>query len=254
MARIRSIKPEFFASEQVASVSSQWRLLFIGLWLHADREGRLLDRPVRLKAMLFPYDDLDVDEGLGCLVNAGLITRYEGNGLRLISIPTWAKHQLPHIREADSVLPPPDDQKSSASTVLALREGKGADQEGKGTSLDALRARFDAFWSVYPRKQGKEAAWKEWLKRKPNEALAHTMIEKVQEQRQTPQWMKDSGQFIPQPRTWLSQGRWEDEVASGPREVPARWSCPHVDHCSHRGECESKTTIGPERYPVKAAS
>lgn len=247
MARIRSIKPEFFASEQVASVSYQCRLLFVGLWLHADRDGRLQDRPARLKAMLFPYDDLDVEKGLGCLAHAGLITRYEGNGLRLIAIPTWARHQQPHIREAPSGLPPPDEQKPGARTVPALREGKGADQEGKGTDPGALRARFDRFWAEYPRRVGKEAAWREFQKRKPDEATTKLMIAAVCQQRATAQWSKDGGQYVPHPRTWLSQGRWMDEP-DAPVSTYQRRPCPHLDRCATAFDCDIATKLGrPEK-------
>ena len=61
MARIRTIKPEFFDDEDIAAMSFQARLAFIGLWLQADREGRLKDRPMRLKARIFPFDDVDMD-------------------------------------------------------------------------------------------------------------------------------------------------------------------------------------------------
>lgn len=269
MARIRTIKPEFFTNEEVAAVSFEWRLLFVGLWLHADREGRLQDRPARLKAMLFPYDDLSVETGLGCLANEGLIVRYEGDGMRLIAIPGFSKHQQPHIKEAESVLPaPPNDQKHGASTLLQPvepvgREGKGTDQERNGSVITALRARFDLFWSVYPRKVAKDAALKEWLKRSPDDALTERMIVAVNRHKASPQWTKDGGQFIPHARTWLSQGRWQDEdvirltardnngeVASSSKS----WVCPHVDHCSHRGMCKNKTLMGPEKYPVKKAA
>ena len=77
MARIRTIKPEFFCHEQLAELSPIHRLLFIGLWTQADREGRLEDRPKRLKVVLLPYDDCDVDQLLTELGGAGFILRYE---------------------------------------------------------------------------------------------------------------------------------------------------------------------------------
>lgn len=268
MARIRTIKPEFFANEQVGAVPFQWRLLFIGLWLHADREGRLQERPQRLKAMLFPYDDLNIEDGLGCLANARLIDRYEGNGLRLISIPTWAKHQQPHVRELASVLPPPPsgDQQSGAGLVLAPPEGKGTDQEGKGTRDHALRARFERFWDSYPRKVAKEPAWTTWRKLAPDDIVTAIMIAKVREHSASPQWRKDAGQFIPHPRTWLNQKRWQDDCDGGGEPLgrtpaPAHWrdecrelghepSCEHASHhslrkdvaakgCAHHGVCRS---------------
>ena len=217
MARIRAVKPEFFRNEQLAELPFEDRLLFVGLWTQADKAGRLEDRPKRLKGELFPYDDLNVEASLGRLANAGLIVRYEGNGVRLIAIPTWHKHQQPHVREAESVLPPP------AGPGLTLgrpgssppdQEGKDLDQEGKGrsTSGDAVRARFERFWTAYPRKVGKDAAWAVFQRRSPSEALTLAMIAAVEQQAQSLQWRRDGGQCIPHPRTWLNQGRWQDGV------------------------------------------
>lgn len=107
MARIRSIKPEFFMHEDLAELSPVHRLLFIGLWTLADREGRLEDRPRRIKAGLFPWDDLDVEGMLEDLAAGGFLVRYEADGMRCIAIPTFARHQRPHVREAASELPAP---------------------------------------------------------------------------------------------------------------------------------------------------
>lgn len=252
MARIRSIKPQFFHNEQVATLPCHWRLLFVGLWTQADRDGRLEDRPQRLKAALFPYDDLNIDEGLGSLANAGLIVRYDRNGQRLIYIPTWSKHQQPHIRESVSELPPPE-----SSTVLEPDKppclGKGADQEQIREGVPgAARARFERFWAAYPRKTGKDAAWKEWLRRAPDDALTDLMIAKVAEQRRLPQWVKDGGEFIPHPRTWLHQGRWQDEATDRSKSTPHRWTrdqCPHRDRCNGENMCLSKMG-NPVKYPL----
>jgi hypothetical protein len=213
VARIRSLKPEFFRNEQLAELPYSDRLLFAGLWTQADKAGRLEDRPKRLKGELFPYDDLNVDEALGRLANARLIVRYEGNGQRLIAIPTWGKHQQPHVREADSILPAPDGMVLAPCKPQSSRsdqEGKGADpdQEGKETRA---RERFERFWAAYPRKVGKDAAWAIWQRRSPGDDLTDQMVAAVERQRHSSQWMKDGGAFIPHPRTWLHQGRWQDD-------------------------------------------
>lgn len=112
MPRIRSIKPAFFLNEELAALPFECRLLFVGLWTQADREGRLEDRPKRLKAELFPYDDkLDLDALLDKLAGTNghpLITRYEGSeGSRFIQINNFTKHQYPHIKEPPSTIPAP---------------------------------------------------------------------------------------------------------------------------------------------------
>lgn len=110
MARIRTIKPEFFDDEDLCALSFQHRLCYIGLWTQADKAGRLEDRPMRLKARIFPFDNLDMDATLADLADKGFILRYEAQGRRHLAIrPTsWAKHQRPRQDEPESILPAPD--------------------------------------------------------------------------------------------------------------------------------------------------
>jgi hypothetical protein len=105
MARARNIKPSFFSNEQLAEQSFEARILFIGLWTLADREGRLEDRHKKIKMALFPADNVDVDQLLGSLHDCGLIERYESDGIKCIEIPKFAIHQSPHGTEKDSLLP-----------------------------------------------------------------------------------------------------------------------------------------------------
>lgn len=103
--RARNIKPGFFMNEQLAECSPLARILFSGLWCMADRDGRLEDRPLRIKALALPYDDVSVDDLLSELACHGLIKRYAAKGMRLISIPKFVEHQRPHPKEPKSVLP-----------------------------------------------------------------------------------------------------------------------------------------------------
>ncbi|WP_169709650.1 hypothetical protein [Deferrisoma camini] len=107
MARIRTIKPSFFLDDELAELPYAARLLFAGLWCLADREGRLEDRPKRIKAEVLPYDDEDVDALLTALAEAGFVQRYEVDGARYIQVVNFAKHQKPNHREAASTIPPP---------------------------------------------------------------------------------------------------------------------------------------------------
>lgn len=100
------MKPGFFKNEQLAELSPWHRLCFQGLWGCADREGRLQDRPRRLKAEIFPYDDLDVNQLLWDLMRAGFIVRYQSGGHPYVWIPSWSQHQHPRADEADSTFPP----------------------------------------------------------------------------------------------------------------------------------------------------
>lgn len=109
MSRIRSIKPEFFMDEEMSEQHPDAQLLFIGLWTLADRDGRLEDRPKRIKASVFPYRAVDVEKRLAELAAAGFIVRYEGAGKRLLAIRTFAEHQRPHPKETSFGFPPPPD-------------------------------------------------------------------------------------------------------------------------------------------------
>lgn len=103
--RSRNIKPGFFKNELLAELSHADRLLFIGLWCLADREGRLEDRPKRIKMELMPMDDYDVSTGLKALESLGFIARYVFDGQGIIEVSSFSKHQSPHGTEKDSELP-----------------------------------------------------------------------------------------------------------------------------------------------------
>lgn len=105
MARARNIKPGFFTNDQLVELPFATRLLFIGLWTIADRAGRLLDRPKKIKMDVLPGDDVDVDACLNLLADSGFIVRYEVAGVRVIQVVNWSKHQNPHVKEAASTLP-----------------------------------------------------------------------------------------------------------------------------------------------------
>lgn len=108
MSRARLIKPTFFTNETLAELPPYARLLFIGLWTLADREGLLEDRPKRIKAEVFPYETISVEPLLRRLHEAGFIVRYQSEGMSVIAIPSFLRHQKPHQREAASELPKAD--------------------------------------------------------------------------------------------------------------------------------------------------
>lgn len=103
--RSRNIKPGFFKNEYLAEIEPLGRLLFEGLWVLADREGRLQDRPRKIWAEVLPYDNYNGDELLWQLHDRGFIVRYEVGPRRFIWIPTFLEHQNPHQNEVKSVLP-----------------------------------------------------------------------------------------------------------------------------------------------------
>lgn len=81
---------------------------------------------------------------------------------------------------------------------------------------------FETFWSRYPKQVGKKAARVAWDKSKDRPAL-ETILEAVTRAAHSVQWMKDGGQFIPHPATWINQGRWDDQQQAKPLSVMGRF-------------------------------
>jgi len=167
MSRIRTIKPQFFTDEIIAELPPLTRLLFIGLWTAADREGRLEDRAKRIKVELLPYDDADVDEMLNILADRQFITRYTVDFHRYIQIRTFEKHQNLNPRESPSVIPKirtNDDASASRSSRVRTRANlkkiranlKSANTEGRegiGKGRDREGEREDVTVKVSGRKK-----------------------------------------------------------------------------------------------------
>lgn len=123
--RARSLKPGFFQNEHLAALSPHARLLFAGLWCIADREGRMEDRPQRIKASIFPYESIDIEALLTELATSSgnFIIRYQTDENHFIQVVNFRRHQTPHIKECASTIPAPyqhqTTNKPKASTVLA---------------------------------------------------------------------------------------------------------------------------------------
>lgn len=132
MARSRNIKPSIMANEELAELEPLSRLLFIYLWMLADKAGRLEDRPKRIAAQALPYDrSADVDAILNDLQRGGFIVRYVSQGVACIEISSFAKHQNPHVRESESELP-------GQSTTKAVPEHNLGSVEASPRSPDSL--------------------------------------------------------------------------------------------------------------------
>ena len=142
MARIRHIKPDFFFDEAVAELKPLARLLYIGLWCLADREGRLEDRPAQIKVRLFPYDTVDIENLLQELEKKPFIERYTVKERAYLWIIHFLKHQRPATSEAQSLLPSPYEKDQTTNKNVARRikrSGKGKGEgEGKGEGKGIL--------------------------------------------------------------------------------------------------------------------
>jgi hypothetical protein len=136
MARARNVKPGLFKNEVLGVADPLYTLLFEGLWILADRAGRLEDRPLRIKGEVFPYrDGLDMEAMLCWLVDSGFIQRYQVAGKRYILILEFVKHQNPHKNEAESVIPAPDEIGSEPEIIGTTRADSLSSDSGFSDSL-----------------------------------------------------------------------------------------------------------------------
>ena len=137
--RARNIKPALFKNELLGSSDPLNTILFEGLWCMADREGRLLDRPARIKAEVFPYrPDLDIEVHLEWLVAHKFVDRYKSKQGCIISVIEFTRHQRPHRNESPSELPPKN-QRLKPRKTSAL----GHPKDNQGTS-NVRRTRSDS--------------------------------------------------------------------------------------------------------------
>ena len=179
-----------------------------------------------------------VQEQIDRLVTVGLCGVFMDGSRRYIFQFDWQDYQKIRHPSKTSLPPIPDELllQCSGNTQQLFREhsdkrsGTFREHFGKSSETFPLHANayanataiananatanaehgFEKFWGVFPRKVGKGAALAEWRRIGPDDALVEAMIAAVDAQRQSSQWRKNDGEFIPHPRTWLSQRRWLD--------------------------------------------
>lgn len=216
MARIRSIKPEFWTSAQILECSTNARLLFVGLWNFCDDLGRhpLIARQV--KAEVFPADDMTeriITAMLDELIQNNLIVQYEHENKRYFYVSGWkhqridkpqpAKYPDP-FHEHSRIIPrtfPPD-------TIREDKKGKELREVYCSTALkfDWPSNYREVFWAAYPRKVAKAAAIKA-LDKIHGKHEWQTIIGGVARLVAS----KPDPKFTKYPASWLNAGCWDDE-------------------------------------------
>lgn len=234
MAKIRTIKPEFFRSRSLARVPVGARLTFAGLWTEADDGGRGVADPRIIKGALWALDDdvtpAIVAEWLEMLADTGHIRLYDVDGDQFYEVISFERHQSAAYRRGSAVHPTPasiedaptstfvplhdsacDGVQDACESVQPARDGvllrKGKEGKGSAKSLQGCND-FDAFWATYPQRIGKRAAATAWdratRRAPPDEILAGL-------NRALPELLRREPKFVPNPATWLNQDRWADE-------------------------------------------
>lgn len=215
----RVIKESIKRSPQIDALTWFEEVVFYRLMVTADDYGCMDARPVLLKNELFPTKEnitkKSIEDAVGKLVSVGLLHKYEVNGMPYLFFPTWEKHQ--RIRNKHRKYPePPSDIYLTANCCQVTADCSSesnpiqSESESKSESnTNPTREAFDVFWEAYPRKVGKGDARKAFSKVK---ADLKTLLSAVDRQKNSVQWQRDGGRYIPNPATWLNQGRWEDEL------------------------------------------
>lgn len=228
MARIRSIKPEFWTSEQVMESSPLARLLFLGIWNFCDDSGVHPLKPVSLKALIFPGDDIDsttIRRLLDELSTNGLLVLYAVGEKEYLQVTGWHHQRIDKptfkypIAEKGIPLKTKTSQKkfddSSKNTPGPLVEDSGTERRGGNQEHSIkfdLKGSFAIFWKLYPRKVGKAAAEKKFATKCKDQETFERIIASVGDQI-AHAWNLAEMNFIPHAATWLNQERWNDEVS-----------------------------------------
>jgi hypothetical protein len=226
MARIRSIKPEFWTSAQLLECSTNARLLFIGTWTFADDAGRHPWSAKQVKAEIFPADNFTEKQVLNWLIELetnGLIVRYSFEGKEFFYIAGWKHQRIDKPQSPKYPDPIKEDSATIPRTIPPDTIGYDTIREDKKEDGPSLRSGEvsretsdwpsdfrEQFWLKYPRKKAKKAAFKALDRiRKSNEVTFEKLMAAVGK------IPIGEPKFIPHPATWLNAGQWDDEQLPG---------------------------------------
>lgn len=229
MPEDRMLHPRLGLSVKVSSLSDLEYRVWSQMLLCADDFGVLPWSATLLMGhnlALAKRQSGDVGLAMDAVVGIGLFMSFEHQDQRFLCDPKWQSFQhVKYPRKTYYPCPPPDvlavcDEK----TIELFRNFHGmfpkspspdtrADLRltANGIRLTASEAEagFERFWTAYPRRVGRDAARQKW-----REAMKRADIQEILDglDRQLPSLQQRETTFIPHPKTWLSQGRWADEV------------------------------------------
>lgn len=189
MARIRSIKPEFFTNERLSALGAPTHLLAAALLTYADDEGYFNANPGLVRAACGPLRDdfANIPEMLASLLRIDYIRFYDGsNGSRYGHIVEFSKHQRVDHPSASKIKPLllAPEILAKPREVVAPDQGSGNREQGTGkkTLAAAQPSEFDEAWALYPKRAGsnpKKAALSCWRARVAEGHAPAVMIDGV---------------------------------------------------------------------------
>lgn len=217
MARIRTIKPDFWTDEKIVELSPLARLLFIGLWNFADDDGRMPYSTTRIKLQILPADSADISALLGEIRGKLLIDVYVVDDKEYLHICQFSKHQKIDKRTPSKHPNPPisTEPPRIPPSLPDGREGNGREEEGNKTSIPTPKkineVGFEIFWAAYPKRKSKGDAEKAFFKINPDERLLSVILAAIDQAKTQEDWQKERGKYIPYPASWLNAKGWQDE-------------------------------------------
>lgn len=194
------------------------QLLFPLVIANTDDFGRMPGDAFTVKNVVLPSSrrpEKDFDRALDVMAEVGLVDRYTADGIICLQIINFDAHQPNLHKRSKSQFPESPGLTGKYRTnirELNLTEFKGTQNPEPRTYVRQADTLFEAFWKAYPKKKAKDDAQRAWDKRRPNDELLAVMLRAIERQKQSPDWQKESGRYIPFPATWLNQARWTDEV------------------------------------------
>lgn len=232
MARIRTIKPDFWTDGNMVRLSPFARLLYIGMWnFTLCDHGHVADDPFKLKLQILPMDDVNIDELLAEIMAAGRVTRVvDPDGRTYLHVKRFEDHQkidprwktrCPACAQKDSLSPAEtpvslvEPQRDSPQLTLG-RDGMGRESKKTSSSPATPSKDFQDFWAVYPKKVAKQAAIRVW-NRVTKTAEPKLIIDGAARYAEAIKG-KDRD-YIKSPDGWLNAGRWEDEIPAAHLQV-----------------------------------
>lgn len=214
MAQKRMFDKTITNSDKFLEMPDSTQNLYFHLNLEADDDG-FVDNWKSIMRMTGKKED-----DLKLLIAKSFIIPFESG---VIVIKHWRinnylrkdrYHSTKYVEEKNLLKLKENEEYILANEALGIPVGNREKNSIEKNSIEynIYTQMFQEFYSNYPKKKEKSKVEEWFKKKKPNQELFKIIMEALEKQKQSKDWLKNNGQFIPYPRTWLNNKRWEDET------------------------------------------